>query len=277
MRNPPGRRRPRTGSTSDLARPAPARARSGRSLIDASTARRLSRYSRIHFPDSPDAGSVQAPFKIIAILLGVSALPLPVAGGYVFWRTLHPASAPASTIQASVGASSFTLPNGYFRAASRNGGRFERLDIAAFYPDFAPAGDLGDIVSATDLAERHDRLVFVTIRQADLTLDPADRPVKLYARFLDPNEWTHPGGLIARGFLAGSPFEGEELYFAAPEGREFAARCGQPDQHRTTPNFCIEDFRLDELNVELRFSANLLSEWEKLMAGARGLLQSARR
>ena len=53
-------------------------------------------------------------------------------------------------------------------------------------------------------------------------------------------------------------------------------RIGKPDQNRTIPNFCIDDFRLDELNVELRFSANLLSEWEKLVAGARGLIQSGR-
>jgi hypothetical protein len=217
--------------------------------------------------DSPDFRSLQAPlpFRIAIISLVVGASPLPVAGGYALWRSLHPVVSHATT-QAAVGVSAFTLPSGYFRSASR----------VAFFPDFTPAGDLRDVARNTDLVERHDRLVFVTVTEADPTLDPADRPVKLYARFLDPNEWSHPGGLIARGFLPGSPFEGEELYFAAPEGREFAARCGKPDQNRSTPNFCIEDFRVDELNVELRFSANLLSEWEKLMAGARGLIQSGR-
>lgn len=211
--------------------------------------------------------------KLFAVLLGLCALA--AAGGYGAWLTLRPVQGPATT-QAVVGVSSFTLPSGYFRPASRAGGRLDKLELAAFFPDFTPAGDPTDIVGVTDLAERHDKLVFVTISEADLTLDPADRPVKLYARFLEPDEWTHPGGLIARGFVAGSPFEGEELYFAAPEGREFAARCGRPDQNRTIPNFCVDDFRLDELNVELRFSANLLSEWEKLVAGARGLIQSGR-
>jgi len=216
------------------------------------------------------------PVRVAAVLLGLSAAPLPLAGGYALWRTLH-SNRDAAPVEAMVGASTFVLPSGYFRPESRAGGRLDALGLAAFYPDFAPAGDLRDIVGATDLSERHDRLVFVTISAADSTLDPADRPVKLYARFLDPNEWTHPGGLIARGFLPGSPFEGEELYFAAPEGRAFAARCGKPDQHRSTPNFCIEDFRLDDLNVELRFSANLLSEWERLLAGARGLVEQARK
>jgi hypothetical protein len=216
------------------------------------------------------------PFKVAAVLLGVSVLLLPIAGGYGLWRALHPVSSSAA-IEATIGASTFLLPSGYFRSDSRAGGRLEKLNLAAFYPDFSPAGDLRDIVAATDLAERHDRIVFITINQADASLDPADRPVKLYARFLDLNAWTHPGGLIARDFLPESPFEGQELYFAAPEGREFAARCGKPDQRRTTPNFCVDDFRLDDLDIELRFSANLLSEWEKLMAGARGLVEQARR
>ena len=34
---------------------------------------------------------------------------------------------------------------------------------------------------------------------------------------------------------------------------------------------------LDNLDVELRFSAAILSEWEKLNAGARGLIEAARR
>ena len=91
-----------------------------------------------------------------------------------------------------------------------------------------------------------------------------------------PNEWSHPGGLIARSFTVGSPFEGEELYFVAPEGREFAARCSRPDQTRKVPNSCLYDYRDGDLNIQLRFSADLLAEWEKLSAGARGLLQQAR-
>ncbi len=216
------------------------------------------------------------PLRVAVILLGLALSPLPLAGAFRLWRGLHPATVPGA-VHATIGGSKFVLPSGYVRPGSRGGGRLEKLSLAAFYPDFAPAGDLQDIASSTDLAERHDRLVFLTISEADSTLDPADRPVKLYARFLDPNEWTQPGGLIARGFLPGSPFEGEELYFAAPEGREFAARCGKPDQHRATPNFCIDDFRLGELNVELRFSANLLFGWEKLLAGARGLIEQAKR
>jgi hypothetical protein len=37
------------------------------------------------------------------------------------------------------------------------------------------------------------------------------------------------------------------------------------------------DFRLGDLDVETRFSAALLAEWASLKAGARGLIEAARR
>lgn len=212
----------------------------------------------------------------LAALFGVAALVL-LLGGAVFVLRFEHREALPPTRQVFVGAAQFSVLSDYLRPSSRGGGRLDRLDLAAFFPDFAPAGDVSDVNGATDLGERFEKLVFVTIKPGDSDLDPADRPAKLYARFLDANEWSHPGGLVARAFEDGSPFEGQELYFVAPEGRDFAARCGRPDASRKTPNSCIYDFRVDGLDVELRFSAAILSEWERLNAGARGLIEAARR
>ena len=70
---------------------------------------------------------------------------------------------------------------------------------------------------------------------------------------------------------------GEELYFTAPEGREFAARCRRPDPSAVTPNTCQAELRMDDVDVEIRFSAMLLSEWRRLRGGARSFVASARR
>jgi hypothetical protein len=214
-------------------------------------------------------------WRLVALCLAVAAL---AAGGIAALIALNPGGGGApATRTAIVGSARFTLPAGYFRPQSRGGGRLERLDLAAFFPDFTPAGDNSDIDAGADLAERYQKLVFIDIRAADSSLDPADRPAKLYARFLEADRWSHPGGLEAAGFQAGSPFEGQELYFVAPEGRAFAARCGRPDPARTTPNACAYDFRVDGLDVELRFPAALLSEWRTLNDGARGLIAAGRR
>ena len=216
------------------------------------------------------------PRVFVLSICAAGALAALVAGAFSL-NALQRSGAESGLRQVSVGAATFALKSAYLRAASRGGGRLEQIDIGAFFPGVAPAGDAGDVNQQTDLGERFQRIVFMTIRPSDSSLDPAERMPRLYARFLEPEEWSHPGGLVARAFQKDSPFENEELFFAAPEGRAFAARCQRPDQARKTPNTCAYDFRVDDLDIELRFSAALLSEWEALTAGARGLINSARR
>jgi hypothetical protein len=207
------------------------------------------------------------------VVAALAALGVGAFGLTAIWRPV----AENGLRQISVGPTVFSLRAGYLRPSSQGADHVDQLDIADFFPDFSPAGNEIDISKQTDLGERFARTVFIAIRPADSSLDPAERPTRLYARFLEPDGWSHPGGLVARAFQAGSPFENEELYFAAPEGRAFAARCQRPDQTRKTPNTCAYDFRLGDLDVELRFSASLLSEWEALSAGARALILAARR
>jgi hypothetical protein len=209
----------------------------------------------------------------LIVALGLVAL----AGALAILAPTLRAPSPTRAVAISLGAERLTLAGAYLRPDSRQGGPMDVLQLAAFFPDFSPAGETGDVDAHTDLAERLARTVFLTARAADSSLDPAERPARLYQRFLDENSWSHPGGLVARAFVDGSPFEGDELYYVAPDGREFAARCRRPDPARKTPNTCIADFRLGDLDVEMRFSAGLLAQWESLKAGARGLIESARR
>ena len=120
-----------------------------------------------------------------------------------------------------------------------------------------------------------EQLIFLTIRPKDPTIDPADRPAKLYARFLETTGWSHPGGLVMRRFENGSPFEREELYMTPPEGRVFAARCARPIQPPDgLPNTCISEIRIEGLDVQMRFSPDMLVNWETLVLGSRQLVSS---
>jgi hypothetical protein len=182
-------------------------------------------------------------------------------------------AAPASPFAvAKVGAERLKLASAYVRSS-----RADAVELVAYFPDFTPAGAFADVGDATNLDDRFARLVFISLKPADPALDPAERTARLYQRFLDENSWSHPGGLVARAFVDGSPFEGDELFYVAPEGRDFAARCRRPDPSRKTPNTCIAVFRLGDLDVELRFAAALLSRWSELKEGARGLIEAAKR
>lgn len=215
-------------------------------------------------------------FGSLTPVIGLGALILAGAAAIAFAPRFGEPQA-SRLVVVTLGAERLTLQNAYLRQNARQGGALDALEIVAFFPDFTPAGDFGDVTAQTDLPERFARTVFVTAKPSDSSLDPAERPAKLYLRFLSDNSWSHPGGLVARAFVDGSPFEGDELYYVAPEGREFAARCRRPDPERKTPNTCVYDFRLGDLDVEMRFSAALLAEWVKLRAGARGLIEAARR
>jgi len=172
-----------------------------------------------------------------------------------------------------VGDQKLSLPSSYFRPPSDDGA----IELAAFFPAFSPAGRFDDIDAHTDLDDRFQRLVFLELRPADAKVDPAERVSRLYLRFLSETAWSHPGGLIARAFEPGSPYEGDELFFTPPDGREFAARCRAGGPERETPNTCIAVVRSGGIDAQVRFSAGLLSEWPKLMEGARGLIETARR
>jgi hypothetical protein len=212
-------------------------------------------------------------FRSLALIIGLGALAAAAIAAAVLAPRLRAPPAPR-LVSVTLGAERLTVQSAYLAPNARPG---EALELAAFFPDFAPAGDAGDVTAKTDLAERFARTVFVAARPADPNADPADRPARLYLRFLSDESWSHPGGLVARAFVDGSPFEGDELYYVAPDGREFAARCRRPDPERKTPNTCIYDFRLGDLDIEMRFSAALLADWVALKAGARGLIEAARR
>ncbi len=208
----------------------------------------------------------------VAALLGLTAV---IAGLYV-WRERATPRLPGA-VSFRVGERTLTLDARYLRARSAVADGQGAIEIVAFLPNFAPAGDGGDVTPATDLQERFRRLVFLKLRPADATLDPAERTSRLYARFLSEVSWSHPGGLIARAFVDGSPFEGDELFYLAPEGRQFAARCRKPAPDPKTPNTCMSAFRTHGLDVEVRFSASQLSDWELLTNGAKGLVEAALR
>jgi hypothetical protein len=125
------------------------------------------------------------------------------------------------------------------------------------------------------MEDASEGIVYISLKAQEKSLDPAERPARLYVRFLEQEEWSHPGGLVMRRFEEGSPFGREDLYMAPPEGRVFAARCIRPQAHPDgLPNTCISEMRFGGLDVRLRFSPNHLGDWERMVAGVRGLINS---
>ncbi|GLI92046.1 hypothetical protein [Methylocystis echinoides] len=167
-------------------------------------------------------------------------------------------------IHAELAGLSFAYQPAYARDdATAAGGLADRLAFLASFPGFV-AGRGG--VAPVKL----------TLTPSEESLDPQERPSKLYGRFLTSETLEGPGGLVLRRFEAESPYESEELLLSPPDGRAFFARC--PKAQTGVPGEeCLSLFRDGVIDVELRYPRELLEHWDALFDGARDLLARMRR
>ena len=209
------------------------------------------------------------------LLIAFLALLASLATGLLSVRLIR-AAAPSQLVEAEVAGARFAFSPALARdEETLAGGLVDRLAFIAVFPEFAPRAAKP---SSPGAATRGRDLVFVTISPRDDGMDPAERPARLYARFLEAEAFVGPGGLVMRRFEKGSPYDLEQLYIAPPEGRQFFARCPKPQDPAEGPEEpCLFLYRADALDVELRFSPALLEQWEALADGARAFLVRLRK
>lgn len=120
---------------------------------------------------------------------------------------------------------------------------------------------LSDIVG--DAAEPDAQLI-VALAAPDRAVAPADRPRLIYARFLSSDASTFGGNLVRRSFRADTPYEGEVLLLAPPEGRSFAARCGKRGDGPITPS-CSAELRRNGIDIQLQMAKRDVRYWERIV------------
>lgn len=202
----------------------------------------------------------------LVVLVCLAALLVAAAAG--LWLGIRTIGADPSTwnetVTIRIGSTPVTVPRAWLRSSP--GAIVQSLELAVPLA----AADLRGSETGGPL----DNVLLLQIRPADEALDPAERPADLYARFLTGEVWTNPGGLLLRRFQAGSPYDGEELYLAPPEGRAFAARCPRSDARISIPGHCIWELRQNGLDVLVAFPHHRLTVWEDIASTARETVSS---
>jgi hypothetical protein len=210
------------------------------------------------------------------ILIATIALLLVCGGAGIslFWLLRDPAARSLDVIPYSIDNLRLAVPQAYLRPGQpTRAGSVDRLDAVAAFPDMRAAGTAATPEAAYE-KRGNNRMVFVSVQKNDGAPDPADRPQQIYGRFLEPDTWDSPGGLVMRRFTANSPYADEEL-FIAPDSRQFSARCRKKAQGaEAIGETCIWRFRRSGADVQIRFSPDLLAEWEALAYGVGALLES---
>lgn len=210
-----------------------------------------------------------------ALLLGmVIAVTAYIA--YVLWPRwpAPPLSPDAPSIPVVVAGVSFNVPPAAIRqGVQRRAGTHERLDLAFLWPSLQPpdpAVRLAPVASAHAL----DR-VFMTIVASDNAMSPADRVRTIYPRYLDTRIGTGPGGLAARPFRDGTPYQGEDLIYDSASADGFVTRCTS-DGPGPTLGICLYDARVGSADITVRFPRIWLEDWRRVANGLNQLVKSLR-
>lgn len=106
----------------------------------------------------------------------------------------------------------------------------------------------------------------ITFVPADEAPAPSDRPALLYNRFLAPGADPTADGLVRRAFAAQTPYEGEVLFLAPPQGRAFAARCLDAEAATGVRLPCLAEIRRGGLDVQIRMPRSALGHWSRIVA-----------
>jgi hypothetical protein len=167
-------------------------------------------------------------------------------------------------VATTIGQLRLTVPAAYLRPGTQSLMPGDPLDIVMTYPGLEPVNRAQP--------ERDTRLlIFMKIERMDGVIDPAERISTLYGRFLDAGTFEHPGGLVLRRFEAGSPYAGEELYVAPPDGSTFHARC--PTERSGSGIECLWRMRQEQADITTRMAPELLPHWEEISVGIQAKLK----
>jgi hypothetical protein len=214
------------------------------------------------FSATPNARGARRPRRshlvpiVLASAAGAGAIAL-VA--YLLWPTFAPeASNGPERLPVSVGNTLFNVPTTAVRMKiQRHTGPQERVDLSFEFPSL-DAPDAPKHVSADtveDAVQPIDR-IFLSIAAHHDSLAPDTRLRTIYPRYLEAASSPGQDGLTMRAFREGTPYSGEDLFFANTPN--LTARC---TRDAATPGMCLSERRVDGADLTFRFPRNWLAQW----------------
>lgn len=158
----------------------------------------------------------------------------------------------------------------------RRGGALPRVDLAVLWPDMV--GRTTANRDAFALPQPETPVLQIAIEPSTVALDSAARLASVYLRYFaadPPDAALAPpvDGLVARRFVAGSPYADETLYFEPGSVHPFVARCF-PRAGGDERRLCLTEISFGKgLVAAIRFPPALLADWRRLQDACRGLLE----
>jgi hypothetical protein len=198
---------------------------------------------------------------VTASAIGACAIAL-VA--YLLWPTWSTdLSSDPARLPVSVGGTLFNVPPMAIRMKiQRHSGPQERVDLNFAYPSLeVPAGQKH--VSADTVEDEIQPIdrIFLSISAHHDTMAPDVRMNTIYPRYLEQTASPAQDGLTMRAFRDGTPYSGEDLFFA--DTPALGARCTRDG---ATPGMCLSERRIDGADLTFRFPRSWLAQWRDVAA-----------
>lgn len=211
----------------------------------------------------------------LVLLLTVAAAVASVS--YLLWPT-WPSDAPALDVPAlpvTVGGVLFEVPPAAMRTKlQRQAGQHDRIDLVFSWPELSPPPNdrrlrdnrpIDEENATAALAEAENDRLFVTIVSLAGVLPPLERLRTIYPRYVAAQAAAGPDGLAVLPFRSATPYDGEDLVYAANNPEQFLARCTRAAG--AVPGTCISERVLDGAQISIRFPRDWLSDWRNVAAG----------
>ncbi len=196
-------------------------------------------------------------------------VPIVAAGGlaagaialvaYLLWPTWGTdASNGPARLPVSIGATLFNIPPMAIRMKiQRHSGPQERVDLSFDYPSLGtPEGIKHVSADAVEDAMQPIDRIFLSIAAHHDSMAPEMRTTTIYPRYLEQASTSGQDGLTMRAFRDGTPYSGENLFFA--DTPALTARCTRDGG---TPGMCLSERRIDGADLTFRFPRSWLARW----------------
>jgi hypothetical protein len=226
--------------------------------------------------------AAHSPLLLPLLVFGGAALAAILLVAYLLWPRWPGAAialdAPAFPV--TIHGVAFNLPPAAVRVpVQRRPGAHERVDLVFLWPSLEPPDPMQKPLppaqgALPDPAQALARL-FLTIAGAGATLGPAERVRTIYPRYTAADPTEGPGGLAVLAFRDGTPYQGEDLIYDPAPGAAFLVRCTR-NGVGPTPGTCLFEWRIEKVDLVVRFPRDWLTDWRQLAAGIDKLITRLR-
>jgi hypothetical protein len=195
----------------------------------------------------------------IVMATGLAACAIALVA-YLLWPTWGTdTSSDPARLPVSIGATLFNIPPMAIRMKiQRHSGPQERVDLSFNFPSLeppeAPKHITADAVEEAAM-QPIDR-IFLSIAAHHDSMAPEVRVTTIYPRYFERSSTTGQDGLTMRAFRDGTPYSGEDLFFA--DAPALTARCTRDGE---TPGMCLSERRIDGADLTFRFPRSWLARW----------------